>query len=357
MRKAKRRSSYLKYTLALFFLISFVGTIFSLADEILTSDGRQYEGIIINQSPYEVIIKVRDETIKLNRSNLKYVKKWPKEKNDALVEEWKAPQGKDNNLKAREEELKFADSVKHSDQPWEIYEEDAFIAFHHQEGIIRSRLQGKVGNYCKKVAEKLGYKEFKLYDKKSLPDWKLKFKFYSYRDFKSWKDATAAEGMDVSNVAAFAAGNRRVFFYELYMKEDVIYHEISHEIYNEFIKNADIPRWWSEGVAQYTLLTAEEARDYISQSRFRALNNKHLSLSLGGDGDMEHTYQDGLSVIYFLIKDKGKDKFKEFNYNLRAGKKFNELLFEVYDFKDIHAFDKAWVDYLKKTDVADITVD
>ncbi|MFH1779442.1 MAG: hypothetical protein ABH847_05390 [Candidatus Omnitrophota bacterium] len=353
MRKAKRRSSYLKYTLALFFLISFVGTIFSLADEILTSDGRQYEGIIINQSPYEVTIKVKDETIKLNRSNLKYVKKWPKEKNDALVEEWKAPQGKDNNLKAREEELKFADSVRHSDQPWEIYEEGAFIAFHHQEGVIRSRLQGKVGDYCKKVADKLGYSEFKLFDKSASPDWNLKFKFYSYRDFKSWKNATAAEGMDVSNVAAFAAGKRRVFFYELYMKEDVIYHEISHEIYNEFVRNAKIPAWWSEGVAQYTLLATHEAREYISRSRFRALNNRYIHLTSHVLGSRE-LYEDGLSLIYFLVRDKGKEKFQKFNYKLREGVEFNTALSQVYGFKDTGALEEAWVGYLKNIDVQDM---
>jgi len=175
----RKRSSCYKYIKALLFLISFGIISVVLADEILTTDGQRYECVIINQSPYDITIRLKDRTLKVNRSNLKYVKKWPKEKNDALVEEWKAPQSKDNNLRTREEELKFADSVRHSDQPWEIYEEDVFIAFHRQEGIIRSRLQGKVGDYCKKVADKLGYKEFKLYDKRSTPDWKLKFKFYS----------------------------------------------------------------------------------------------------------------------------------------------------------------------------------
>ncbi len=339
----------------MFFLISLGIISVALADEILTTDGERYEGIIIDQSPSDITIRLKDKAVRVDRSNVTYIKKWAKEKNEALTEGWAvSDEQKISNLKAKEAELKYADSVRFSSEPWEIYEEDAFIAFHHQEGIVRSRLEGKVANYCRKVADKLGYREFKLYDKTTSPDWKLKFKFYSYRTFNSWKDALSARGIiDVSNVAAFAAGNRRVFFYELYMKEDVIYHEISHEIYDEFIKNARTPRWWSEGIAQYTLLTTQEAREDISKSRFRALTDKQISLS-GRDYSIEHIYEDGLSLIYFLVRDKGKEKFQEFNYNLRQNRQFDKVLFEVYGFENINALEKAWVEYLKKIDVEDI---
>lgn len=357
MKRAKKKSNYLRYILASLFLILFSFVPLTSADEILTTDGQRYEGVIVDQSPSDVAVRLKDKTIKFDRANLKYIKRWSKEKNDVLMERWTISQNQDSNLKAKAKELKFADSVKYSSEPWEIYEEDAFIAFHHQEGIIKSRLASKVADYCRKVADKLGYSKFKLYDKDTSPDWDLKFKFYSYRSFETWKKATAAEGMDVSKVAAFAAGNRRVFFYELYMNEDVIYHEVSHEIYNEFIKNAKIPNWWSEGVAQYTLLTTHEAREDISESRFRAITNKHVSLKKDSYEDIEHVYQDGLSVIYFLIRDKGAEKFYKFNYNLRGGTQFEKALDVVYDFKNINELEKAWVEYLKKIDVKDMVGD
>lgn len=350
----RKKSNYLKYKEAALFLMLWGVISAAFADEILTADGKRYEGVIVNQSPSEVTIRLKDRIIKLNRSDLKYIKRWTKQENEALTEKWTDSQSQDTGLRAKEEEFKYADSVKFSTQPWEIYEEDAFIAFHRQEGIVRGRLAGKVGDYCKKVAQKLGYREFKIYDGKTATDWNLKFKFYSYRDFNSWRQALAAKGMSASTVAAFAAGHRRVFFYELYMKEDVIYHEISHEIYKEFIKNANVPTWWHEGIAQYTLLTTQEAREDISKSRFRALNNKHISLSVDTYADLEHTYQDGLSLVYFLVRDKGQEKFREFNYKLRKGTKFEKALFEVYDFKNIDALEKAWVEYLKSIDVKDM---
>ena len=325
-----------------------------LADELAASDGRRYEGIIINQSPYDVTIRTKTGKITLKRSNLKYIKKWSRQENDALKGKWEFSSGKTGDSRARDEELKYSDSVKYSDKPWQIYEEGAFIAFHRNEGVIRSRLKDKVGDYCKKVADKLGYKEFKIYDKSASPDWNLKFKFYSYGDFASWKKAVEAIGHNPNTVMAFASGDRRVSFYELYMKTDVIYHEVVHEIYGEFTKMANVPRWWSEGIAQYALLTSGEARQQISNSRFRAMNNRHISLLSANNDSYEHNYEDGLSVVYFLARDKGRDKFKEFNYNLRKGKEFENSLSEIYGFENINALDKAWVEYLKKINVKDM---
>lgn len=353
----KKKNNFLRCTAAgLLFLMLLGGIRPVLADELAALDGRHYEGLIINQSPYDVTIRTKNGKITLKRSDLKYIKKWSRQENDVLAGEWKASSGGTRDSRARDEELKYADSVKYSDKPWQIYEEDAFIAFHRNEGIIKSRLKGKVGDYCKKVADKLGYEEFKIYDKSASPNWGLKFKFYSYRSFETWKKALEAIGEDPARVAAFASGNRRVAFYELYMREDFIYHEIVHEIYRELTKGASVPRWWNEGVGQFALLTTNDARRYISESRFRALSNKQISLS-SGDDSREHNYEDGLSVVYFLVREKGKDKFKKFNYNLRDKKRFEDSLSEVYGFKDINALEKAWVEYLKKTDVKDIATD
>ncbi len=349
----KKLNNFLRCTAWLFFLIS-SGAVPCLADELAVSGGKRYEGIIVNQSPTSVTIRLKEGAETFERSELKYIKKWSRQENDALAEGWKASSSSNGNSRGRDEELKFADTIRYSDRPWEIYEEDAFVAFHSDEGIIRSRLKGKVGDYCEKVAGKFGYDEFKIYDKTNSPDWNLKFKFYSYGNFAVWKKAAQAQGFGPNTLMAFAAGKRRVFFYELYMKTDVIYHEIAHEIYREFTKNADAPRWWSEGIAQYALLTSGEAKDQISESRFRAMNNKHISLLSVDNDSYEHNYEDGLSVVYFLAREKGKDKFKEFGYNLRNGKKFERSLLEVYGLTNIDALDRAWVEYLKKIQVKDM---
>ncbi|MDP3787509.1 MAG: peptidase MA family metallohydrolase [Candidatus Omnitrophota bacterium] len=350
----ERKSNFSRYaTVPLFLILSGV-VIPVLADELATSDGKHYEGVIVNQSPSSVTVRLKEGTMTFKRSDLKYIKKWSRQENGALTEKWSASSASDGSSQGRDEELKFSDTVRYSDKPWQIYEEDAFIAFHHDEGIVRGRLKGKVGDYCKRVADKFGYEEFKIYDESASPDWDLKFKFYSYGDFASWKKAAQARGFNPDTLMAFAAGNRRVFFYELYMKTDVIYHEIAHEIYRELTKEANIPRWWSEGIAQYALLTTGEARRDISNSRFRAMNNQHIPLLSPNNDSYEHNYEDGLSVVYFLARDKGKDRFKEFNYNLRKGKGFENSLFEVYGFDNIGALDRAWVEYLKKMDVKDM---
>lgn len=350
----KRKSNFLICAAGLLFLVLSGGIAPASADEVATSGGKHYEGVIINQSPSGVTLRLKDGAITLKRSDLKYIKKWSRQENDALAAKWNVSPEDAGGSQARDEELKFADSVRYSDKPWEIYEEDAFIAFHRDEGVVRSRLKNKVGDYCKKTADKLGYEEFKIYDKSASPDWNLKFKFYSYGDFDSWRNITKARGFNPDTAAAFAAGDRRVFFYELYMKTDVIYHEVAHEIYREFIKGATIPRWWSEGIAQYALLTSADAKRQISNSKFRSANNRRIPLLSSDNDSYEHNYEDGLSVVYFLVRDKGKDKFKEFNYNLRNGKGFEGSLSQVYGFESINALDRAWVEYLKKIDVKDM---
>ncbi len=349
----KKKSDFLRYTAVPLFLI-LSGAVPGLADEVATSDGKHYEGVIVNQSPSSVTVRLKEGTMTFKRSDLKYIKKWSRQKNEALENGWKGASAPAGGSEARDEELKFADTVRYSDKPWQTYEEDSFIAFHHDEGIVKGRLKDKVGDYCKKVADKFGYEEFKIYDKSASPDWNLKFKFYSYGDFASWKKAAEARGFNPNTLMAFAAGNRRVFFYELYMKTDVIYHEIAHEIYRELTKDANIPRWWSEGIAQYALLTSGEAKQQISNSRFRAMNNQRIPLLSADDNSYEHNYEDGLSVVYFLARGKGKDKFKEFNYNLRKEKGFENSLSEVYGFDSINALDRAWVEYLKKIDIKDM---
>ncbi len=338
----------------LFFLMLFCICPPSLSDEITTSDGRKYEGIIIDQSPSAVTLRIKDETIQLKRADLKYIKRGGREKNNALTESWNNPAATAGSAKARTQELAYADSIRYSDQLWQIYEEDTFIAFHHNEAIIKSRLKGKIGDYCKKVSEKLGFDDFKLYDKTDSPDWNLKFKFYSYHDFESWKKLVEAKGFKsvVDAAAAFSAGHRRVLFYELYLRMDAIYHELSHEIYRELTDNAKIPLWWAEGIAEYTSLPSGEAAELVSESKFRAVNNRFIPLKTE-TYSYEHVYSDGLSIVFF-IKEKGKDKFKKFNYNLKNGKSFEESLSEVYGFKDIDALQAAGVEYLKKTGVKDI---
>jgi len=350
----ERKSNFSRYAAVPLFLILSGVVIPVLADELATSDGKYHEGIIIKQSPSGITFRTKSGTITLKRSDLKYIKKWSRQENDALAAKWNVSPGDAGNSQGRDEELKFADTVRYSDKPWQVYEEDAFIAFHHDESIVKGRLKDKVGDYCKKVADKFGYEEFKIYDKSASPDWDLKFKFYSYGDFVSWKKAAQARGFNPNNLMAFAAGDRRVFFYELYMKPDVIYHEIAHEIYRELTKDTSVPSWWSEGIAQYALLTSTDAKRQISNSKFRAANNQRIPLLSSGDDSYEHNYEDGLSVVYFLVRDKGKDKFKEFNYSLRGGKGFENSLSQVYGFENINALDRACAEYLKKIDVKEM---
>jgi hypothetical protein len=350
----KKRNNFLVYA-AWPLLLILSGAVPVLADELAVSGGKRYEGVIINQSPYSVTIRLKEGAKTFKRSDLKYIKKWSRQENDALAGKWNVSSASAGFSRGRDEELKFADTVRYSDKPWQIYEEeDAFIAFHSDEGIIRSRLKGKVGDYCEMVAGKFGYEEFKICNRSVSPNWNLKFKFYSYGDFATWKKAAQAHGFDPNTLMAFAAGNRRVFFYELYMKTSVIYHEIAHEIYREFTNNAKVPRWWSEGAAQYALLTSAEARDQISKSGFRAKNAQNISLSSADDDSYEHNYEDGLSVVYFLAREKGKDKFKKFGYNLRNGKKFEASLLEVYGLNSIDALEREWLEYLKELQVKDM---
>ncbi|MFC1703743.1 peptidase MA family metallohydrolase [Candidatus Omnitrophota bacterium] len=134
-------------------------------------------------------------------------------------------------------------------------------------------------------------------------------------------------------------------------------HELGHIIFREFIGfRRDIPTWCDEGVAMYQ----EKARRWgskkivqqaIEDGTFMTLDElTAFNLRFARDEKkVTLFYNEATSIIYFLLKEHGRNNFIEFCRGLRDGKEFEEAFDDAYvRFDSIEDLNTAWMRYLKE---------
>ncbi len=251
----------------------------------------------------------------------------------------------------RERFIGWAERLSFRRGGWRIQESDYFVIFSHRSvRRLKRKLERELESFSLQVARRIGHKDFELYQGEN-NNWNKKFKFFIYGDQRSLRQAREKLGVpDWAN--AWAGGNRTAFFYHLNADRDTILHELAHEIYNEYINYRSIPIWWSEGIARFSELSQLEMRERMMEARFRVINNTHIPLPQLTSYDMREPrliYDQGLSLVVFLLSEYGTSFFDRLNKSLRAGESFESALASTYgdDFNTINDLNRAWEDALR----------
>ncbi|MCX5703929.1 MAG: peptidase MA family metallohydrolase, partial [Candidatus Omnitrophica bacterium] len=210
------------------------------------------------------------------------------------------------------------------------------------------QLIDKSEDYYNRIAQDLGFTRYDFWT------WDKRAKIYIHDNAANYQAATAQPSWSIG-CAQVAQKIIQTFPYAKGFFETVLPHEMGHIIFREFIGlgNSAIPLWLEEGVASYqekiryrqaNMLIKEAINEgeFINLRELSSVNPQLMSNPQLAD----LFYAESFSVVDFLIKEFGRDKFVLFCQNLRDKKNLERALVSTYSFSNIQELNDAWVRYL-----------
>ena len=213
-------------------------------------------------------------------------------------------------------------------------------------------------SYYTKLAQQIGYVRYQEYwtweNRVPITIYENQERFSTETGQPSWVQGGAMIGRD----GTWAKKRAIVTFKrETEFLDETLPHEISHLILKDFIGfETRVPRWFDEGVAQLQQQhRPTEMRSFLrgivqrtQQVPFHALYGYNVAYETD-PVKVSIFYAQSLSMIEFLIKNYGTQRFGVFCKNLRDGKSFNSAFLGAYQhlISSRDEFEKKWLSYMK----------
>jgi hypothetical protein len=244
----------------------------------------------------------------------------------------------------------FSICLAQETEGWKTQKSTHFIIYYKNapEDFIRQLIE-KSEDYYNKIADDLGFRRFDFWL------WDKRAKIYIYDDAEEYQAATGQPAWS-SGAALPKAKIIQSYPYAQGFLDVVLPHEMGHIIFREFVgfNNYAIPLWLEEGVACYQeklkyLKANELIRNALDSGEFitlEALANFNPQ-SARDNKVVELFYAEAFSIVDFLIKEFGKDKFVIFCQKLRDKMSLEKAIAATYPTRSIQELDQAWQKYLR----------
>jgi len=229
---------------------------------------------------------------------------------------------------------------------WNTEKTQNFIIY-YQAGdmtFIRGLADAAERNY-NSIVDELGFRRMDFWV------WDNRAKIYIYPDSKEFHKDT--EGEDWSKAVVYVRGRTiKSFIGQQGFFDSILPHEMTHIIFREFIgTNIALPLWIDEGVATSQEKSHLEgrlqfARELIRKNKYIDFQ-KFLRLYKIVDDEPQVFYAQSASIITFLIRRYGKERFLDFSRKLRDGIPWDAALLSVYGFADLSEMEAAWKEFIK----------
>lgn len=237
-----------------------------------------------------------------------------------------------------------------TDDNWRTTTSTHFVIYYKNapENFIKE-LINKSEDYYDKIASDLGFTRYDFWL------WDNRAKIYIHDNAADYQSATGQPKWSAGS-AVPKTKTIQTFPYAQGFFERILPHEMGHIIFREFVgfDNQALPLWLDEGVASYQeKLTYSMADTFvkkaIEQGYFITLErlsdfNPHSTLP---DEVAQVFYVEAFSVVDFLIKEFGRDKFVSFCQDLRDKRSLERAMASNYPFSNIQELAAAWQKYLK----------
>jgi len=139
---------------------------------------------------------------------------------------------------------------------------------------------------------------------------------------------------------------------------EVLPHEIAHLVLYDFVGSSSrIPQWFNEGVAQLAEENKARKSDVImrisvrlnSYFPFKLLDSYNV-LSEADTSKVGLFYAQSVSMVDFLIKKFGSEKFGLLCRQIAVGKGFQDAFFLIYgtSVDSMENFERKWISYLNE---------
>lgn len=228
---------------------------------------------------------------------------------------------------------------------WRTEKSQHFIVYYQDTpaGYV-PELIDKAEKYYSDIVDNLGYVRFDFWS------WDNRAKIYLFRDSAEYLRETGRAAWSGAEVDVRDRTIRTFLGQEAFF-DSILPHEMTHIIFREFVgKKTVLPLWIDEGVAcsQEEKSLAERLKtikNLINQGVYLKLDN--LSTIKDSSLIVPHVfYSESASLIVFLIERYGKEKFLEFSRGLRDGKKWQDALSYVYQFRDLKEMEEEWIEFI-----------
>ncbi len=222
------------------------------------------------------------------------------------------------------------------------------------ESMARDILRRAEENYSK-IDDSIGYSRYQLFW-----TWDERVKIILFPDQRSYIAATGqpawSEGMAQPYTHLFRTRLIATFKGQSNVFAEVLPHEIGHLILHDFMGfDKSIPLFFDEGFAQ--LAQEREDLNYLGILAHLATQGRlpsvavlldPSSLSQQDPQAVSIFYAESLYIVDFLIKNYGRDQFKELCRHLRDGKGFEEAIKAAYypTINSIEDLQIKWTRYL-----------
>jgi len=236
-----------------------------------------------------------------------------------------------------------------AEEEWFTVKSTHFLVYHKKapEDFVR-KVTKRSEELYDKIASDLGFNRFDFWL------WDNRAKIYIYDDAGQFQAATGNPGW-VGGCVVPATKTIQTFSYAQGFFDTVLPHEMGHIIFREFVGfyNRTIPLWLEEGVASY-----QEKEKYTAlYPMFKLWHNQNIFMPLERLSQLvmhstpdtkavEIFYAEAFSVVDFLMREFGREKFVLFCQNLRDRNNFEQALVSTYSFRNIGELDSAWQKYL-----------
>jgi thiol-disulfide isomerase/thioredoxin len=241
------------------------------------------------------------------------------------------------------------------DSPWSEISSDHFLVYFQGPGDYASETAARAEEYYRSLNADLGIDRSIHKEHLAFWLWENRCKIYLYPDRQSYLAGTNAPEWS----GGMASSSDRViisFVQSDTFLANVLPHEIAHVFFREYVgqSNKEVPRWLSEGVAEYAefnrrkgvmarMRKAVLAGSYIPFTEFQTLQTKGL-----GAERAALFYDQALSVVDFFIGSYGSERFLILTDHLRDGYPFlRGLGAATYGRLDtLEKFEAEWVRYM-----------
>ena len=231
---------------------------------------------------------------------------------------------------------------------WKEFRSAHFIIYYKQaSNDFLYKIRNYVEDYYQDILEDLGFRRSKFWT------WENRARIYL---FNSHEDYIEQTGMAEWSAANVDYRNKIINTYPdaPNLFDNVLVHELTHIIFREYVGfGSNIPLWLDEGVATFM---EKKKEIYLLERRLRKLNEKgsifdlkdlagiNDALSFSQD-EAAAFYTQSFSLVYFLIKQFGRDAFAKFCYSLRQGRPFEKCLWYAFNTRDLEDLETKWHSY------------
>lgn len=236
------------------------------------------------------------------------------------------------------------------DQNWNLSKSTHFLIYYRQASLgLLDQLTQKVEGYYNEIADEFGFNRFNFWT------WDNRARIYLFDTQEEYIKANS--NLDWS-IGAVTVRNKSIQSYLAApgLLNNVLAHELAHIIFREMVgfNNPAVPLWLEEGVATFQERRSENraVRNYLAGSiqanTFMSLNqlNSFDLMKVKDKQLIDLFYLESYSLLSYLIKEFGKDKFVLFCQYLRDRRDLAKAFRSAYSFDSLAELESSWKAYI-----------